>query len=144
MKQKIGRFLILVVILNTFLTPILFWADDIHFLNDAWVDHAKYHLVWQGNMVMLFHIVALYLVIFKWNAHKLIPLITAGIPGLTWLAFILSAFVVMPVLGFESEIVFPHHNIVNGIDFDNMLVIFTFLVAVAGYWLARPTEATDE
>ena len=144
LKQQIGRLLILLVIINTFLTPLLFWADDIHFNSDEWVTHAKYHLVWQGSMVMLFNGIAFFLVLFAWRYHRQIPLITAGIPAVTWFAFIISAYLIMPALGFESEEVFPHHNIVNGVDTDNVLVVFTFAVTLVGYWLSRRPQGSQD
>ena len=152
LKSVIGRWLIIAVIANTFVTPIFFWMDEVHLSNPQWPVHAKYHLVWQGMMFMLMNGVALYLALFHWpkpasqrhQRHQVVPLISAAVPMLTWLAFLLSAYVVMPLLGFDAETTFPHHQrmMIMGmdVDIDNLLVFLTFLIPIFGYWL---TQAHD-
>ncbi|MEM7536912.1 MAG: hypothetical protein AAF639_32335 [Chloroflexota bacterium] len=157
LKSSIGRWIIITVIANTLVTPIFFWMDEVHFLNAQWPAHAKYHLVSQGMILVLMNGVALYLALFHWpkpvnqSQHQcqhqsnqsppVVPLIAAAVPTLTWLAVVLSAYVVMPLLGFDAETLFPHHERIMMIgitvDINNLLVILTALLPVIGYGLTR-------
>jgi len=137
MQENIGRGLIIVVIINTLITPAIFWMDDIHFYNPDWHVHARYHLIWQGMIVVLFHLLALYLATVQWNKHPFIPLISAAIPGITWLAFLISAYFIVPMLGQSGPDVFPHHNYIGGVDIENLLVALTFSLTVVGYCLVK-------
>ena len=113
------------------LVPSLFWFDGVHILSAAWPPHSKFHLLWQAGFSVLVHGVALGLVLVAWRAHARVPQLVAALCLSMWVAFLVAAYGVAPLVGIEDP--FPHaQERVLGIRSNVLGVLGPFFWALVG------------